>query len=133
MAQSRAFLVVGVVLGTSFAMIRPANAVDYNCVPLEVAVLSNRVHVECAAPAPKTRGGYPTDTGDPIKFFAVSLSANQDWVNRFIQAADIAIASGLTIRFSYTSGDYSGESFGCARRDCRKPGAFALEKVASVP
>lgn len=131
--MTRAFLVVVVVLGASFAMIRPANAVDYNCVPLEVVVLSNRVHVQCAAPAPKTRGDYPTDTGDAVKFFAVSLSANQDWVNRFIQIADIAIASGLTIRYSYTSGDYSGESFGCARQDCRNPWGFALDKIATVP
>jgi hypothetical protein len=120
-------------------MIRPANAVDYNCVPLEVAVLRSgppkvhRVHVQCAAPAPKTRGGYPTDSGDAIVFFAVSLSANQDWVNRFIQIADIGIASGLTIRYSYTSGDHSGESFGCARQDCRNPWGFALEKIATVP
>jgi hypothetical protein len=86
-----------------------------------------------AAPAPKTRGGYPTDAGNAIRFFAVALAANPDWSNRFLQLADIAIASGLTLRYSYTSGDYSGETFGCARHDCRTPWGFALVPRASVP
>ena len=126
-------LAVGVALAINITVLSSASAVDYNCVPLEVAVLDKRVHVECAEPAPKTRGSYPTDTGNAIRYFAVSLSNNQEWVNRFLQVADIAITSGHPIRFSFTSGDYSGEAFGCSRTNCRKPWAFSLLKSTVVP
>src|SRR5215468_4614871 len=112
----RAAFIVGVVLGISISILSPAHAADYNCVPLEVAVIKDpsqaRVHVLCAE-LNTGPGNYPTDTGNAIQFFAVSLSADPGYVKRFIQTADIAITSGLTIRFSYNSGDYSGESFGC--------------------
>jgi hypothetical protein len=106
---------------------------EYNCVPLEVAVLDNRVHVECAAPAAKTRGDYPVDVGDSIRYFAVSLSDDPGWVHRLVQLAEIAITSGRPIRFSFKSGDYSGEAFECARANCRTPWAFALLKTTTVP
>jgi hypothetical protein len=67
MRRVHLFATATIVLGINLAVIRPANAVDYNCVPLEVAVLNELVHDECASPAPKTRGGYPTDTGHSIK------------------------------------------------------------------
>ena len=124
---------VGAALVITVAAVSAASAVDYNCVPLEVATLDNRVHVECAEPAPKTRGSYPMDTGHSIRYFAVSLSANQDWSSRFLQVANIAITSGNPIQFSFTSGDYSGETFGCSRTDCRKPWSFKLLKSVRVP
>src|ERR1700737_2782951 len=96
---------IGLAVAFISAFPGPAKATDYNCFPLEVAVLDTRVHVQCAAPAPKFRGSYPTDTGNPVIYFAVSTSDDQDWVNRFIQIADIAITSGMPIRFSFTSGD----------------------------
>jgi hypothetical protein len=126
-------LIIGAAVAMTVAGAGVARAVDYTCIPLEVATLDNRVHVECAEPAPKTRGSYPTDTGHSIRYFALSLSANQDWLNRFVQMSTIAINSGSPIQFSFDSGDYSGETFGCARTDCRKPWAFKLLKDARVP
>jgi hypothetical protein len=125
-------LAVGIALGIAMAMAGGAIADDYSCVPLEVAVLDNRAHVRCAEPPPKSRIGYPRDVGYPIMYFAAPLS-DPEWANRFIQMANVAMTAGRTIRFSYTSGDYSGEPFGCARIDCRTPWAFALEAVASTP
>ena len=124
---------IGIALVVNVTSVSAASAVDYNCVPLEVAVFDNRVHDECAEPAPKTRGSYPTDTGNSIRYFAVSLADNQDWVNRFLQVTNVAINSGRPIRFSFTSGDYSGETFGCSRTNCRKPWAFILLNDAHVP
>lgn len=128
LTDSRIALAVGV-----FAVLSmPAFATDYNCVPLETAVFGNRAHVLCAAPAPKTRGSYPVDTGHSIQFLAVPLS-DQEWAGRFIRLANIAETSGLILRVRFTSGDYSGESFGCDRDDCRKAIAFSLLKSGTVP
>src|ERR1700730_1816385 len=98
---------IGIAVAVISAFTGPAKATDYNCVPLEVAILDTRVRVQCAAPAPKCRGSYPTDTGNAVIYFAVSTSDDQEWVNRFVQIADIAITSGMPIRFSFTSGDFS--------------------------
>ena len=121
------------VIWCGLATMGTAHATDYNCVPLEVSVLDNRVHVQCAEPAPKTRGSYPKDTGHSIIYFAVALSSDQAWVDRFIQTANISINTGLPLRFGYTSGDYSGEAYGCVRANCRKPWAISLLKTAVVP
>ncbi|MBM3744311.1 MAG: hypothetical protein FJW34_00765 [Acidobacteria bacterium] len=118
--------------GVALVAVPTLSAVDYNCVPLEVALLENRAHVLCAEPAPKTRGSFPVDTGHAIRYFAVPYTDTQ-WAERFIRLSNIAITSGLVIRFSFTSGDYSGESFGCVRDNCRKPWAFALLRTAVVP
>jgi hypothetical protein len=110
----------------------PAFAADYNCVPLETSVFGNRAHVLCAEPAIKTRGSYPVDTGHSIRFLAVPLS-DKEWAGRFIRLANIAETSGLIFRVRFTSGDYSGESFGCVRQDCRTAIAFFLLKSGTVP
>lgn len=104
---------------------------DFNCVPLEVSVLDNRAHVLCAEPSDH-RGGYPVDNEYRITYFAVPLS-QEDWSSRFVYVGNIAMAAGMPIRFSYISGDYSGEAFGCLRTDCRVPWAFALVKTAWSP
>ena len=119
-------------LGSSVPAAGAALSKDFNCVPIEVAVLDNRAHVLCAEPQPKYRGGYPVDNGDRIAYFAVPLS-DANLSSRFIQVGNTAMAAGITIRFSYISGDYSGEAFGCDRANCRVPWAFALEKVAWSP
>ena len=126
-------LAAGMVVSLALAVPPSVHAVDYHCVPLEVAVLEKLAHVECAAPAPKTRGGYPEDTGHAIRFFAVPLSENQEWIERFIQIAGIAITSGRPLRLSFDSGDYDGEAFGCRRQDCRTVRAFAILRTAIVP
>jgi len=131
MQNSVVFRIVTIIAGLITLGV-PAFAVDYNCVPLETAVFSNRAHVLCAAPAPKTRGSYPVDTGHSIRFLAVPLS-DTEWAGRFIRLANIAETSGLILRVRFTSGDYSGESFGCARQDCRKAIAFTLLKSGTVP
>lgn len=110
----------------------PAAAADYVCVPLEVSVLADRAHVECAAPAGKTRGGYPVDTGHAIVYFAVPLT-DAAWAGRFIHAANLSMTSGMPMLIRYVSGDYSGEAFGCARTNCRAPEAYGLRRTAHVP
>ena len=124
----RILLVVGVLGGLS----APAFATDYSCVPLETAVFNDRAHVLCARPAVKTRGDYPEDTGHSIRFFAVPLS-DAEFAGRFIRLANIAETAGLILRVRFNSGDYSGESFGCSRQDCRKAIMFGLWKYGTVP
>lgn len=115
------------------ALAGTAAATDYYCVPLETLVRADRAHVLCAEPI-STRFGYPKDppgSAYQIKFFAVPLT-NQGWADRFIRVADLAQVSGLTLRLSYNSGDFSGEAFGCLRQDCRTPWAATLVKVPPV-
>jgi hypothetical protein len=122
-------------LGLTVATTNPAMADDvaYNCVPHEVAVYDNYAYVECAKPAPKCRGDYPTDTdGNKIKFFGVSGSVDPDWMNRIIQITNIAITSGMPITFIYRSQDYSGEPL-CSQKDCRTPLSATLETTAIIP
>jgi hypothetical protein len=125
-------LAILLVLSTSMPVAGADTTKTYNCVPLEVAVLDNRAHVLCAEPIQAYRGGYPLDNGYAVKYFAVPIS-DRNWSGRFIQVADIAMASGMPVRFNYTSGDYRGESFGCARTNCRVPWAFTLVKTSWTP
>ena len=121
-----------VVLITTFLATGPVLGIYYSCVVLEVAILQNRAHVLCAEPPVKSRGGYPRDTGHPIMYFALPLS-DGDYTNRFVNVSNLALQSGHTMFFSYTSGDYSGEAYDCDRANCRKPWAFGLEKFPSTP
>jgi hypothetical protein len=125
-------LVVLLALGTSMPAAGAGSAVTFNCVPLEVTVLDASARVLCAEPMTKYRPGYTVDNGYAVKYFAVPLT-DGNWSGRFIQVGDIAMASGMPIRFSYTSGDYSGEAFGCDRTDCRVPWVFTLVKTAWTP
>ena len=120
------------VVAAAMVAAAPAVAADYICVPLEVSVLDNRAHVECAAPAGKTRGGYPVDTGHAIVYFAVPLT-DAAWAGRFIHVATLSMTSGMPMLIRYASGDYSGETFGCARGNCRAPEAYGLQRTAHVP
>ncbi|MDH5178254.1 MAG: hypothetical protein OEZ39_19700 [Gammaproteobacteria bacterium] len=109
-----------------------AARVDYSCVVLDISIMADRAHVLCAEPPIKSRGGYPKDTGHQIMFFALPLSETEN-TGRFIQMANTAIITGYTMLFSFTSGDYSGETYGCNRVNCRKPWMFALESRPSTP
>lgn len=127
-----AVLMIALLLGASMPTAGAAGPVTFTCVLLDLEVLDVRAQVLCAEPITVYRGGYPLDNGYAVKYFAVPLSKT-DWSGRFIQVADIAMASGMPVRLSYTSGDYSGESFGCARTDCRTPWAFTLVKTSWTP
>jgi hypothetical protein len=118
---------VGVLLSS------PLFAVDYKCVPVEVAIFDNRAHVACADPGTRWRPGtYPVDHGDAIQYLAVPLS-EQQWADQFIRLANIAETSGLVMQVSFDSGDYTGDSFGCDRRNCRRAKAVTLMKTAFIP
>lgn len=121
-----------IMLSISLPVASATTTITFSCVPLEVDVSEVRAQVLCAEPIPVYRGGYPQDNGYAVKYFAVSLD-DSNWSGRFIQVADIAIASGMPVLYSYTSGDYSGESFGCDRTNCRQPWAFTLVKTAWTP
>lgn len=106
-----------------------AAAADYHCVPLEISVLSNSVRVLCAKPQ---RSGYPRDAGNEIKYFAVGRTSSVKH-KLFYQMANIALTSGLLLRFSYTSGDTTGTTFGCVATNCRTPNIITLRKTGVVP
>ena len=125
-------LAVLLALSTSMPAAGAGSTVTFTCVPLEVAVLDASVRVWCAEPIIKYRSGYPLDNGYAVQYFAVPLS-DSNWSGRFIQLGDIAVATGMPIRFAYTSGDYRGESFGCNRTDCRVPWALTLVKTGWTP
>lgn len=123
-------LTTSIATGLMLAVSAASIAEDYYCVPIETAVLANRTHVRCSEPI-FVRYGYPQDppgSGQAISYFAVPLS-NPAWARRFIQTVDLAQTTGLTLRFSYTSGDTSGTAFGCAAADCRTPWAIGLVKA----
>ena len=125
-------LALVLVLGIALPAVGAGATKTLACVPLEVAILEDDAYVLCAEPITAYRGGYPLDNGYAVSYFAVPLS-DSNWSSRFIQVADIAMASGMPVIFSYTSGDYSGELFGCDRTNCREPWAFTLVKTSWTP
>ena len=128
----RQTLMIVIAVMISLAATESAKAVTTSCVVLDVTILQDRVHVLCAEPPVKSRGGYPVDTGNRIQYYALPMD-NSEYTNRFIQIANIALISGHTMFFSYTSGDYSGEAYSCSRDNCRKPWSFGLEQIPSTP
>lgn len=130
--KSMKTVLFAVALLGGLAMANLSFAADYNCVVLETLVTGDSLRIECAEPATLTRGSYPVDTGHRIRAFAVDRFDDTAWVDSVLEMTDLAIASGMPIRFSYQSGDYSGESYGCSRNNCRKPTAFNLVKTLIV-
>jgi hypothetical protein len=97
---------------------KPARAseLDFDCVPVEVAVLFNRVHMRCQTPV----AFY-------IYFFALPTSDPQ--ADRLLSLASTAMAiPGAKVSVHFEGTDTSGTSYGCSSSDCRKPMRFFLHK-----
>lgn len=112
--------VTGILLGFSGA----GGAAVYNCLPAELLDEPDHFRVLCAQPS-GFEGGYPRDGADQIQVFAVPKS-DGDFSKRFEYVVQTALAAGVVVQLNYTSGDVSGNVFGCASSNCRKPWAFGL-------
>lgn len=86
--------------------VNSAGLATAQCVPANVGVYDERVHIKCAA---ATAG---------IQFFAKSTTdANE--VARVLSVLTIAQAMGRTIDILYDPADTSGTAIGCQANDCR--------------
>ncbi len=113
------FAALAVASATAMAQTR-----RYHCLPTQVEDEAAAVRVTCAEPTPP-EGGYPWDGYDRIREFAVAKS-NDAFASRLLDLAHVALTAGLIVQFQYTSGDTSGESYGCGASRCRRPTVFAL-------
>ncbi|WP_164013924.1 hypothetical protein [Pyxidicoccus trucidator] len=99
-------LLPALVLGLSLTSL-PALADSTSCTPSNVAVLSNRIHVKCAASA---AGG--------IWYFALPTSDSAH-ANRTLSLLTTALAGGRTLSIDYNPSSTAGTSIGCLSSDCR--------------
>jgi hypothetical protein len=76
------------------------------CVPIEVAVFKNRIHVRCASAAAG------------IDFFAVP-SIDADFLNRTLSVLTAAQIANRTLAITFDVLDLSGIGYGCQVNDCR--------------
>lgn len=101
-----------------------AAAVDVRtglCDPENVAVFTNRVHVECTAPI----------QGTNISFLAQS-TAERDHANRLLTTFLTAQALGTQLFVRFDLDDMSGAAFGCLVNDCRVPDWVQVESPGAV-
>ncbi|NVJ02080.1 hypothetical protein HV824_28715 [Myxococcus sp. AM009] len=104
--MNAARLIPALALGMSLTA-TPALADSASCVPTNVAVFSNRIHVKCAA---SVAGG--------IWFFALA-SSDTAFMNRTLTLLTTALASGRTLAVDYNPSSTAGTSVGCLSSDCR--------------
>jgi hypothetical protein len=84
----------------------PAWAADASCVPVQVAVFTNRLHVRCAAAI----GG--------IHYFAMATS-DAALSARVLSVLTTAQVAGRTLGIEYEPSDTTGAAIGCQPADCR--------------
>jgi hypothetical protein len=106
MTNKMSRLVPALVAGLSLTSM-PALADGASCTPSNVAVLSNRIHVKCAASVP---GG--------IWFFALPTSDSAH-ANRTLTLLTTALAGGRTLSIDYNPSSTAGAGIGCQSNDCR--------------
>lgn len=94
-----------------------ASAARVSCVPTDVTVYSNRIHVRCSQGI--------TDGASTIYYFAVPTT-DATFANRFMTLAMTALVSGRRFIVDFTSGA-SGASYGCQFSDCRPVNFFGIE------
>ena len=99
-------LLPSLVLGLSLTSL-PALADSASCTPSNVAVLSNRIHVKCAA---SVAGG--------IWYFALPTSDSAH-ANRTLSLLTTALAGGRPLSIDYNPSSTAGTSIGCLSSDCR--------------
>ena len=84
-----------------------ATSSQHVCVPQNVAVFSNRIHIKC-----------DTADTDGIRYFAAPTTDSKH-VARILSLLLTAKASGKRVGVDYNSYDLSGAAIGCATSDCR--------------
>ncbi len=95
----------------------PAHAGTASCVPADVTVFNERIHVRCSD---KT-----TDGASAIYYFAVPTS-DATRANRFMTMAMSALVSGRRLNINFTNGA-SGASYGCQVADCRPADSYGIQ------
>jgi hypothetical protein len=83
-----------------------AAAADATCVPNQVAVFANRIHVRCAAAI----GG--------VVYFALP-TADAPLAARVLNILTTAQVAGRTLGINYEPSDTTGSAIGCSPSDCR--------------
>jgi hypothetical protein len=84
-----------------------APSAQHVCVPENVAIFTNRIHIKCTTAA---------DGG--IRYFALS-TADSKHTARVLSLLLTAKASGQRVGVDYNPNDTSGGAIGCATSDCR--------------
>jgi hypothetical protein len=84
------------------------------CNVQSVAVLDNRVHVDC---------GY----GSWIRFFAAPTSSSSE-AARLLSMGQMAVATSKPLYFMYDANDNSAASYGCDYANCRRPITIQLNR-----
>jgi hypothetical protein len=92
----------------SEVLIAPASPnAQHVCIPQNVAVFANRIHVRCS-----------TLSAEGIRYFALS-TADSKHAARVLSLLLTAKASGQRVGVDYNPNDTSGVSIGCYSSDCR--------------
>ena len=82
----------------------PTNSI--RCVPIEVAVIKNQVHVRCATPV------------DGISYFTTATS-EAGHAARILSTLTTALLASKQIEIAYDPADLSGTALGCTNDNCR--------------
>ena len=93
-------------------------AAEYRCTLRDVMVFSNRVHAQCTTTT--------LDGKTNVRYFAVPTS-DAKLADRLLTIGTTTLVSGRRFIAGYTSGDVSGNSFGCLPKDCRTLKYFGIE------
>jgi len=107
-----------------------AHAETFDCAPVEVLELGNRIHVRCADPRTVTSQRGTVDSmarsARQIRYLAIGKD-DTNMANRFTSLATAALVSNKTFR-AVISQDGSRNTAGCNANDCRTPVAFGIAK-----
>lgn len=99
----------------SLAPDAPANT--YSCLPVSVAVYTNRFHVQCNAASP-----------EGFSYFAMATN-NSAQVARFLTIATMAEITSRHVTVGYDPADLSGQNaIGCLNADCRLIQSLSMDQ-----
>jgi hypothetical protein len=114
------------------AMLMPLSAAaeSFDCKPVEVMELGNRVHILCAEPMNLLPSSGSVDARARgvrhIRYLAVNKT-DKERANRFVYMGTAAMVSGMTFR-AFITYSHSTNVNGCNPNDCRTPASFAIRK-----
>lgn len=118
------FIFFIVVFMLSISVSDYAMADSFDCKPIEVMELGNRIHVKCSQGAHYNPGR--SGNGLVFRYFAIDKN-DKEKANRFASLATAAMVSGLSFRVEYST--IKNENVpGCLPGDCRTPSAFGISK-----
>jgi hypothetical protein len=104
-----------------------ASTFDHACLPVEVFVTGNRMHVKCAHPETHfSDRNYPSRW---VVYFAAPV--NDPLAGRFVSIASSALVTGKWLKVFYEG--QPDTSFGCLEHDCRRLTSVLLVPHALTP